>query len=222
MEELARGIIRWTASHPEYRTSREEVASYALTADEGLALVDPLLPSGGGREKVLERLDDLVRNAPRVDLLVTIPYHTRSVEELWRRWHERSEVHIWGHGAVRKRLTGSDTPLDEIDVAAPVGPVARAFPIGKPRRQEAPLYFPSHQALAFGDAVVGMPDGTLRVWIEGTVDLTWYRERFLPTLWPLAQLDLVAVLVTHGEAAVGDGRRALHAALEAPPARRYW
>lgn len=222
MEELTQGVYRWTARHPEYRTSQEEVASYALTADEGLALVDPLVPFATGAETLLERLDGLARVAPRVDLLITIPYHTRSAEELWRRWHDGVETHIWGHPAVRKRFTDAATPLDEIDVMAPAGPLARAFPIGKPRRYETPLYFRAHQALAFGDAVVGMPDASLRVWAPERIDPRWYRDRFIPTLRPLASLDVDDVLVTHGPTVVGDGRRALAAALESPPVSQYW
>jgi hypothetical protein len=46
MKELSPGVYRWTAPHPEYRTRAEEVACYALTAPEGLSLVDPLVPGG--------------------------------------------------------------------------------------------------------------------------------------------------------------------------------
>ena len=78
-----------------------------------------------------------------------------------------------------KRFADPGTPLEHIDVGAPLGPLARAFAIGKPRRYETPLYFPSRRALAFGDAVVGMPDGSLRIWVQGRVDPAWY-ARTLP------------------------------------------
>jgi hypothetical protein len=67
-----------------------------------------------------------------------------------------------------------------------------------------------------------MPDGSLRIWVQGRVEPAWYRERFLPTLQPLTALDVADVLVTHGPAVIGDGRRALRSALEAPPVTRYW
>jgi hypothetical protein len=222
MDELSPGVHRWTAHHPEYRTNVEGVASYAVVAAEGLALVDPLLPEGAEGKQLLERLDAFAAAAPRVDVLVTIPYHTRSAETLWRRWHETVESRVWGHPAVRKRYGDAATPLQEIDVGVPLGPLAHGFAIGKPRRYETPLYFPAQHALAFGDAIVGMPDGSLRVWVQGRVEPTWYKERFLPTLQPLAQLDVVDVLVTHGPAVVGRGRETLRAALEAPPVTTYW
>ena len=89
--------------------------------------------------------------------------------------------------------------------------------IGKPRRREMPLWFPSHRALAFGDAVVGVEDG-LRIWdtLDGKSP-DWYRERFLPTLEPLLELDPEHVLVTHGPPALGDGRERLAEALARPP-----
>ena len=222
MNELSPGVYWWTTPHPEYRTSAEEVACYALTAPEGLALVDPLLPDGPAGDALLDRLDDLAQAAPRIDLLVTIPYHTRSVESLWRRWQAMVETRIWGHPLVRKRFADPGTPLEQIDSGTPLGPLARAFAIGKPRRSETPLYFPPRRALAFGDTVVGMPDGSLRIWVQGRVEPAWYRERFLPTLQPLTALDVADVLVTHGPAVIGDGRRALRSALEAPPVTRYW
>lgn len=222
MMELSPGVYRWTTPHPEYRTGAEEVACYALTDPEGLALVDPLLPDGQAGDALLEQIDDLARAAPRIDLLITIPYHTRSVEKLWWRWHEMVETRLWGHSAVRKRFADPGTPLEQVVVDTPLGPLARAFAIGKPRRYETPLYFPSHRALAFGDAVVGMPEGSLRIWVQGPAEPTWYERRFLPTLQPLAALDVADVLVTHGPAVIGDGQRALRSALKAPPVTRYW
>ena len=37
MEELAPGIRRWTAPHPEWRPAVDEVESYALVAGGGTA-----------------------------------------------------------------------------------------------------------------------------------------------------------------------------------------
>jgi hypothetical protein len=80
-----------------------------------------------------------------------------------------------------------------------------------------PLYLPSHRALAFGDTVVGV-DGQLRIWESpDRGKRPWYRDRFLPTLRPLLDLDVEHALVTHGPPVIGDGRRELQRALAAPP-----
>jgi len=219
IRQLAPGIHWWTCPHPEYRTKSEEVVSYALVAGpvhaagetytpvKALALVDPLLPAeeDARRAPLLAALDDLV-----------------GAEELFERYWGAVATRLWGNAAVAGRFAW-DTPLTEIPrdktgTAVPIADgLAEAFAIGNPRRLETPLFFPAHKALAFGDAVVGMPDGSLRVWDQADGTLSWYRHRFLPTLEPLAALEVESVLVTHGPPVARGGRRALRAALDAPP-----
>jgi glyoxylase-like metal-dependent hydrolase (beta-lactamase superfamily II) len=211
LNQIADGLWRWTARHPEWHPGEwgSEVGCYALDAGDVLLLVDPLVPE---RSETL--LDDIVRDKP-VAILITIPYHTRSAEAL----RERYDATIHGHPAVAKRLAATQgfepaKPGDEL----PGG--ARPYAIGKPRRQEMPLYLPSHLALAFGDALVTTPEGELRMWVFDKVDAKaerFYRERFAPSLAPLRELDVSRVLVTHGEPLLHDGAKALAAALHAPP-----
>ncbi len=149
-------------------------------------------------------------------MLTTIHYHVRSAAEAARRYRSGVPVSVHGHASVGG-LLGGDVPFEPIEPGAelPGGAVAQA--IGKPRRREMPLWFPSQRALAFGDAVVGVEDG-LRIWdtLDGKSP-DWYRGRFLPTLEPLLELDPEHVLVTHGPPAIGDGRERLAEALARPP-----
>jgi glyoxylase-like metal-dependent hydrolase (beta-lactamase superfamily II) len=210
-EELAPGLWRWTARHPDWHPGEfgREVACYALRADGDTLLVDPLVP-----EPLAEAVDALV--AGRVAILITIPYHARSAEPLAARYG--ATVH--GHPAVTKRFADAGAfraaePGDEL----PGG--ARAFAIGRPRRYEQPLWLPSHRALAFGDAIVEYR-GALRLWAQGPRGERYrrfLRERFVPTLQPLLELDPERVLVTHGQAVMAGGRRALERALGAEP---FW
>lgn len=228
-EDLVSGICRWTCPHPEYRTSAEEVVSYVLTSDGVVALVDPLLPheSDPRRAPLLAELDELVGAARRLEIMITIPYHTRSAEPLFERYWGHVATRLWGNAAVRNRFAW-DTPLNEIERGAAGTPTtiadgfAHAYAIGNPKRLETPLFFPALRALAFGDAVVGVPDGSLRIWNVSDGRETWYRGRFLPTLEPLATLDVDAVLVTHGAPVARAGHQALRAALDAPPVTSYW
>ncbi len=154
----------------------------------------------------------------RLAILITIPYHVRSSEEIRHRFRGQVETTIWGHPACRKRLSEEAgfrafEPGDEL----PAG--ASAQRIGKPRRYETPLHLPSHRALVFGDAVAEV-DGDLRVWSGERVDADvrrFYRERFNPTLEPLLELDFDRVLVTHGEPVLERGRKQLEQALHAEP-----
>ena len=214
-------MFRWTAPHPEWRTRIEwghEVASYALVCTGGLSLVDPLLPapdSPAGRD-VQARLDDVVAAAPCLDILVTIPYHTRSSEALFWRYRDRLPVALWGHPAVAKQVTDPSTPLRP-DRGGRTGGELRT-----PARDRRPAPFrdaavlPGARALAFGDALVCV-EGDLRIWQERPLSPAWYHDKFLPSLLPLLELDVEIVLATHGAPLLRDGRAALRRALASPP-----
>ena len=216
MEELASGLWRWTARHPEWHPGRwgAEVACFAVDAGDALLLVDPLLPAYD--EGLLGRLDDLAGRSALVAILITIPYHTRSAEPLSSRY----DALIYGHPRVVDRLDRRRR-FRAIEPGAELPGGARAYAIGKPRRYEMPIHLPSHRALAFGDALVTTLEGELRLWHwRDRVDearARWYRERFNPTLEPLLDLDLERILVTHGPPILHDGATALRSALATAP-----
>lgn len=216
MECVADGIWRWAARHPEWHPRTPfgaEVASYAIGDGAGTLLVDPLVPTDPG---FLDALDAVV--AGRVRIMVTIPYHVRSAETLWRRYRVGHETTIHGHAAVAKRL-GETSGFRPLEAGVPLDGGVVPIPIGKPRRYETPLFIPHRRALLFGDSVVEA-DGALRVWMQREITperLAWYADRLRPTLEPLLDLDADRVLVTHGVPVLTDGRAALREALEAGP-----
>jgi hypothetical protein len=215
-KRLAAGLWRWTARHPEWHPGEfgSAVASFAALAGDDLLLIDPLLPPEP--QPVVDLIDKHV--GARLTILISIPYHVRSSEELWRRYRDRTDCTMWGHAACVKRLRDR-AGFREIELGVPLPSGVSAHAIGRPRRQETPFFIPSKRALVFGDAVAAV-DGRLRVWSTDKVDdrrARWYRERFNPTLEPLLELDFDRVLVTHGEPVLSDGRRELRAALAARP-----
>jgi glyoxylase-like metal-dependent hydrolase (beta-lactamase superfamily II) len=209
VEQIAEGLWRWTARHPEWHPGQwgSEVACFAVDAGDVLLLIDPLVEEP-------DQLDDIV--AKPVAILITIPYHTRSAEPLRKR--HKGTIH--GHPKVADRLTRT-TGFEPIEPGQELPGGARAFAIGKPRRHEMPIHLPSHKAVATGDTLVTTPEGDLRLWHwRDTVDerrIRWYRERFNPTLQPLLELDLERVLVTHGPPILSYGSAALQAAIDAEP-----
>jgi hypothetical protein len=216
MEKLTEGLWRWTARHPEWHPGDfgAEVACFAAQAGDTTLLIDPLLPPEP--EPVLRALDNTLAN--RLAILITIPYHVRSSEELWRRYRDHAETTIHGHPAAAKRLKDRSA-FREIEPGAPLPGGATAHTIGKPRRYEMPLHLPSHDALVFGDAVAES-DGRLVVWSTNRVDAKverFYTERFNPTLEPLLELAFEKVLVTHGQPVLEGGKQALRRALKAKP-----
>ena len=222
MQQLREGLWRWTARHPEWHPGEfgAEVACFVAQAGDTTLLIDPLLPeedgAKDGRSSVLAVIDATLTN--RLAILITIPYHVRDSEELWRRYGKQAETTIHGHRAAAKRL--KNTPaFREIDPGVPLPGGATAHTIGKPRRYEMPLHLPSHDALVFGDAIAET-EGRLVMWSAEKVDAkveSFYRERFAPTLEPLLELPFNAVLPTHGQPVLTKGKEALKEALNAKP-----
>lgn len=218
VHEIADGIWRWTARHPEWHPRTPfgaEVASYALRGALETLVVDPLAPDGD-----VAALIDALRLAltDRVRIMVTIPYHVRSSEPLAKRLRGEHKVTIEGHPAVAKRLrdTNAFRPIhgDE-ELNGGILPIR----IGNPRRYETPLWLPEHHTLVFGDAVVES-GGALRVWIQQPLTaerLRWYATRLRPSFAPLLDLAADRILVTHGQPVLSRGREALRAAIAGDP-----
>ena len=216
MQKLTDGLWRWTARHPEWHPGEfgVEVACFAAQAGDTTLLIDPLLPPEP--QPVLDVVDEQVGD--RLAILITIPYHVRSSEELWKRYRKDAETTIHGHPACAKRLKNK-SGFRAIDTGEELPGGVTAHPIGKPRRYEMPLHLPSHDALVFGDAIAET-GGRLVMWATDKVDekvATFYRERFAPSVRPLLELGAENVLVTHGAPVMGGGMEALRDALSAKP-----
>lgn len=216
MKELAPGLHRWTARHPSWHPADDfgaEVASFALTTPDGeLLLLDPLAED----DATLAALDRLASAARDTSIFITIGYHARSAQALSARYGGAA---IHGPETVRSRLsdTTNYTPLPP-GATGPAGVTAHA--VGSPRRSETPLHFPSHDAVAFGDALVTTPDGELRMWCQDPRTpkrVEFYARRFAPTLRPLVDLAPRRVLTTHGAPILAGGAGALAAAAAAEP-----
>lgn len=216
VDEIAAGIWSWQRRPRGLRPSEFGVrTSYAVALERDLLLLDPLVH--GDDDPALGALDELVRD--RVRILVTMPYHTRSAESLWRRYRSAG-ARIYGHPAVATRL--EDVSGFEPVTASNVDDVARFHSIGSPPRSEQPIEIPAVRALVFGDAVVDT-GSELRVW-EAPLDSErrrrWWHSTHLSTLERLVDLDTEHVLVTHGQPVVGDGTTALRRALASDPWQR--
>jgi hypothetical protein len=215
MKELAPGLHRWTERHPDWHPTGDgfgaEVASFALVAGDDLLLIDPLVPDD---EPAL--LDDLAGAAKSTHILITIGYHVRSAAVLSARY----EATVHGPAQAGKRLASTTKAFTLLKpgTPGPAGVVAHA--IGRPRRGETPLWLPSHDAIAFGDALVTTPDGDLRMWCQEQLDdrrRAFYRDRFAPTLDPLIDRAPARILPTHGPPILAGGTAALRDAVTAGP-----
>jgi hypothetical protein len=225
LETLAPGLFSWVARHPEWHPGDwgAEVVSFAARGDGGvLLLIDPQLPDGEQAEKVLAALDREValKGTRAISIQITLGYHARSGEELWKRYRKGHPVTVYGHRAVLKRFGKAiRNDFTEIEEGAELPGGSVPLRIGKPRRQETPLWIPKHEAIAFGDAVVGV-DGKARAWAHEKVDAKverFYRERFNPTLEPLIDLGPERLLFTHGPSILSGGTKALRECIDLGP-----
>lgn len=218
MERIADGIWRWTARHPEWHPRSAfgaAVASYVLRDGDDTVVVDPIA-LGGDVQALLDQLDVIVSG--RVQILITIPYHVRDAEPVWRRYRRDRKATIWGHHAVAKRLADG-RGFHEITAGTMIGTGILPIAVGNPRRHEMPLFVRAHRALVFGDAVVEA-DGLARVWIQRRITperLDWYERRLRPSLEPLLEVDCDRLLVTHGTPVLSGGHEALRTALDTGP-----
>jgi len=219
VDELAPGLWSWARRHPEWHPGEfgAEVVSFMVRGGNELVLVDPLVDGDG--DPVWEAIEaGAAGDVGAIRVFTTITYHVRSAESVRDRLGDRVAVTIHGHPAVAKRLASTEGFAPFVPGDEPIAGVS-AHPVGRPRRYETPLLLSSHDALVFGDAVVGTDQGP-RIWAQEKIDervLQFNRERFGPSLEPLLDLDFDRLLMTHGPSVLAGGKEALRAAIAADP-----
>jgi hypothetical protein len=195
LSELAPGLWRWTAPHPEWQPPKEkdsptdwppEVGCVAYEAADALVLIDPLVLDGD-----YAWLDELARSKPRVAILTTIAWHRRSRDDVARRYHASTSR------AKRTLPAGVES-------------------IVIPRAGETMFWIPEHGALVPGDRILGDRGPGVRLcpasWLRYLNGFTY--EDLRRTLRDLLlDLPIELVLVSHGEPILRNGREALERAL---------
>ena len=221
--KLAPGLFYWTAPHPDWTAAsggkggwEQTVGCVYYEAPDAVVLVDPLAPPDGTAEatEFWNALDRDVERAKRpVTILLTNHYHQRSSARIVERYPGtlvHGSKHIEG-----KTVRPVDRTFDD-GAALPGGVKARG--IRGVEEDETAFYIPAHNAFVFGDAVVGIGDGSVRVteWgPEGPEAEKRYEAEFRPSLRKLLNVPVDMLLVSHGEPVTSYGSAALAEALEA-------
>jgi hypothetical protein len=190
VHELLPGLWRWTARHPAWNPGGEpggvddwpeEVGCVAYRAPRALVLIDPLVPTEDHLDDLVERHDELP-----VSILQTVRFHTRSREQLERRYADR--------------------------LAPEPGPGVDPVPIAG--AGETMVWLSDLRALVPGDRLLGDGDGGLRMspdsWMR-YLDLD--QAGLAESLRPLLALPVEHVIVSHGEPVLGDGRAVIARAI---------
>ena len=187
VDELAPGLWRWTAPHPDWKEGddwEQEVGCVYYEAPEATVLIDPLVPDGADRESFFEALDrDVERRGLPVAIVLTCEWHGRSASDLAERYGTSGEG--------RAGLEAHELP--EIE--------------------ERIWWIPEHGALVPGDVLLGDGAGGVRVCPDSWLGDHATHDSIRAALAPLLELPLERVLVSHGEPVLADGRAALERAL---------
>jgi glyoxylase-like metal-dependent hydrolase (beta-lactamase superfamily II) len=217
VEELRPGLWRWTLPHPEWTPEEaegdgweQEVASHFLETQDGIVLVDPLVPPEGSAEaeRFWAALDRDVERAGRPPaVLITIFWHARSSQAVRARYEGAT---VWAHRPaaelVRERVEHTHT----FRVGDPLPGGVRA--LDARRAFEVLFWLPEQRALVTGDVLLGDREGGLRLSPEswgGDADPAELRA----SLRSLLDLPVELVLPAHGEPVQANAREALAAAL---------
>jgi hypothetical protein len=175
VDELAPGLWRWTAAHPEWQPGEDwepEVACFYAETDEATVLIDPLVPTGDDAERFWTHLEqDVERHGRPVAVLLTGAWHKRSADEVAERYG--APVHIGGGS-----LPGGVEAPEAVEGGA-----------------DQPYWLPAHRALAVGDSLISV-DGELRLWGAG-------ERPEAVRAW--LDLPVEHVLVAHGQHVTGGG-----------------
>jgi hypothetical protein len=194
MQQVARGLWRWTAPHPGWEPDPKKdspadwpelVGSVAYERDGTLVLVDPLVPDGGWR--ALDRL----AKGKRVHVLTTLGFHRRSREAVRERYGAETSN-------ARAKLPDGVATLEIRDAG------------------ERMVWIPEHGALVPGDRILGAARGGLRVCPDSWLDYLGGRTdpgRLRTELRRLLDLPVRMVLVSHGEPVLRDAKRKLRRAV---------
>jgi glyoxylase-like metal-dependent hydrolase (beta-lactamase superfamily II) len=210
VREVAQGLWLWTAY---YTAWNETVGSVFCETDDGVALIDPLVPADDAdAERFWRALDrDVARAGGAVHVLLTVFWHVRSTVEVAGRYRARTWVPATARAPVTRRgvtVTDPFRPGDEL----PGGIEALATA----RSNEVVFWIPHHRALVPGDVLLGGDGGGVRMcprsWLPESTSLVDLAD----SLRPLLELPIQRVLVSHGEPVMRGGKRALAAALDAP------
>jgi hypothetical protein len=193
--EIAPGLLRWTATHPDWSPaavagSAEDwpqlVGCVLYELPRTAVLIDPQLPAQR-REEFLSWLDRRVAGRA-VTILTTIRWHRRDRDEVAARY-ARTRTRAWNW----------------------VPPAVKPWPLRG--ATETLFWLPAVASLVAGDSLIGTDDG-IRVCPESWLDDARVdRAGLAVRMHALLELPIERVLVSHGEPALRAGHVALARAL---------
>jgi glyoxylase-like metal-dependent hydrolase (beta-lactamase superfamily II) len=213
--EIEPGLWRWTGYHEEWE---EDVGSVYCETQDGVVLIDPLVPPED-TERFWRSLDrDIERAGGTVHVFVTVFWHTRDTAAMVERYSARVWAPRRGRAAIERRAGAVTDPFGADD-PLPGG----VRPLPTTRAAEVVYWLPAHRALVPGDVLLGAGakgGGTrstrLRMCPESWLPANTSHAKLADSLRPLLDLPVRRILVSHGRPVLRGARSLLAAALDAP------
>lgn len=202
-QEVATGVWRWLAFHPEWK---QEVASVAIESGGRLVLIDPLLPAGADGEAALRRLAAGREDGQPVDIVLTVFYHERSAGAIA---DAVPGTTLWVvHEGVEKVESAVTNPFRPGD-ALPGGFAALATA----RIDEVVLWDASSRSLFVGDVLLGRGPEGIELCPESWLPDGIGTDDLVGSLMPLLDLPIARILPGHGEPLLRNARARLKSLL---------
>jgi hypothetical protein len=219
VRQLAPGLWRWTTAHPDWTPEEggadgwdPEVGSVSCETEDGIVLVDPLVPAEADEaDRFWRALDRDVDRAGRPpSILITVYWHARSADAVSERY---PGARVFASREARREIERRARVTDWFapDDALPGGVAARPTPY----RGEVVFWLPGPAAIVPGDVLLGDPAGGVRVLPDPWLGEGVTREDVREALRPLLGLPVERVLVSHGVPVLSGGHAALERALAA-------
>jgi hypothetical protein len=195
VDEIASGLWRWTAAHPDWVPNAEPdspddwgqlVGCVLYESPDAAVFIDPLVPADD--EAFWNWADERVAGR-RVLVLTTLAPHRRSRDEVSRRY-------------------GASTSRAKRNLPAGIEPIVLRG------AGETMFWLPQVRTLVPGDRILGAEGGGLRLCPESW--LYWVRvsrKELRSLLEPVLTLPVERVLVSHGEPVLTGGASALRRCL---------
>ena len=200
--EVSEALTFWTAPHPSWRPNPEwpeAVGFETWQSGDVCVFVDPLLRDDLD-PGVWQEFDSRVSEVALTVVLLTAPWHERSVRAVSARY----DAPVWIHPQGRDRV--ADLPaLTELPAGIDV------FVPGGMNEGQAAFHIAAERALIVAEFFLGTEDGLRILEAPCLVD----RDAFAASLDQLLHLPIDHVLVAHGTPVISTGGGAVRDAVAA-------
>lgn len=206
--QLAPGLWRWTAYHPEWK---DDVGCIAYTDGAELVLIDPLAPlNGAAGRRFWKGLDEEVRRRRTpVRVIVTVRWHERHAPEVVDRYASSPGAELWAPTGAVPLLSRTPDHAFRASDRLPAGIVA----FDTLRSDEVVLWLPAVKTIVSGDVLLGGKRKPLRVCPQSWLPTGVKRAELAASLAPLLELPVELILPAHGEPIRADAADVLERAL---------